>query len=77
MDDDIFKMDKTAFSVGTFEDSEREEKEFWLSRTPEERFMAVEYLRQMMYGYNPLTVRMEKVLTVVTLKELNDLEHLP
>ncbi|MBI3118646.1 MAG: hypothetical protein HYZ00_08165 [Candidatus Hydrogenedentes bacterium] len=49
---DLFEFDKTAFSVCDLHDLGNE-LEFWLSRTPEERLAAVEYLRQMTYGYDP------------------------
>jgi hypothetical protein len=64
MEENIFKMDKTAFSVSSFEE-ESDEKQFWLSKTPEERIFYLEYMRQTVYGYDPLTERLQRVLTVV------------
>ena len=65
MFEDTFKMDKSAFSVCTFEEAEAQDKAYWLSRTPQERLAALEYIRQMNYGYDPLTTRIQRVLTVV------------
>lgn len=64
MSDLQYTMDKTCFSVGSF-DEESDEKAFWLSKTPQERIQALEYMRQMLYGYNPITDRLQRILTVV------------
>lgn len=63
----LFDFDKTAIEVCNLGE-EGTDLEFWLSRTPQERVSTVEYLRQMMYGYDPLTARMERVLEIVDLK---------
>ena len=47
-----------------------EDREYWLSKTPEERFRGVELLRQLSYGYRHPAPRMERVLEVVTLSDL-------
>jgi len=52
-------MDKTAFSVSSLDD-ESDEKAYWLSKTPIERMYGVEIMRQMLYGYNPLTARLQR-----------------
>jgi hypothetical protein len=61
-------MDKTAFSIVSLTD-ESDEKEYWQTKTPQERLETVEILRQMNYGYDPATARLQRVLTVVELKE--------
>jgi len=53
------RMDRTAFSVRSLDD-ESDEKEYWLSKTPIERIYAVEIMRQMLYGYDPLTARLQR-----------------
>ncbi|MCP4112521.1 MAG: hypothetical protein GY749_44515 [Desulfobacteraceae bacterium] len=53
------RMDKTAFSVSSLDD-ESDEKQYWLSKSPTERIYAVEMLRQMLYGYDPLTERLQR-----------------
>lgn len=60
-------LDRTEFSVCDLAD-EGSDLQYWLSRPPAERLAAVEFLRQMMYGYDPLTERMERVLEVDDLK---------
>ena len=56
-------MDKTAFSVGSLDDK-GDEKAYWQSKTPEERLAAVELMRQIAYGYDPSTTRLQRVLSV-------------
>lgn len=65
--DAIFKMDKTAFSVASLYD-ESDEKAFWRSKTPYERLQAVELMRQIIYGYDPSTARLQRVLEVAEFK---------
>jgi hypothetical protein len=36
--------------------------EYWLSRPPGERLAALEQLRQLTYGYDPATTRIQRVL---------------
>jgi len=52
-------MDKTAFSVNSLDD-ESDEKLYWLSKTPVERLYSVEMMRQMLYGYDPVTARLQR-----------------
>ena len=69
-------MDKTAFSVASLQDVP-DEKAYWLSRTPHERLQAVELMRQVVYGYDPASERLQRFFEVAQLKDLSDLEHLP
>jgi len=64
---DSIKLDKTAFTVASLTD-ETDEKEYWLSKTPQERLRALEIMRQIIYGYDPSTLRLQRVLTITTLK---------
>jgi hypothetical protein len=64
MDTDIYKLDKTAFSQGDFGE-EGNEKAYWLSKTPQERIQALEYMRQVIYGYDPATERLQRVYSIV------------
>ncbi len=67
MNDLFNKLDRTAFSVGELH-GESDEKAYWLSKTPAERLAAVEFLRQVAYGYDPITERLQRVLEVVERK---------
>ncbi|MBA3763232.1 MAG: hypothetical protein H0X04_07800 [Chthoniobacterales bacterium] len=64
---DETKLDGSHFSVLAL--GECDEKEYWLSKSPEERWEAIELLRQMMYGYDPARARLQRVLTVAALGE--------
>jgi hypothetical protein len=44
------------------------DRQYWMSKTPEERFEALELLRQIAYGYDPATERLQRVLEVVKLE---------
>jgi len=49
MSEEKFRMDKRFFSIVGFHDPP-DETAFWLSKTPQERLEAVEYMRRMNYG---------------------------
>jgi len=67
LDQNPYKMDKTAFSVTTlFEKSA--DKEYWKFKTPQERMEALELMRQINYGYDPTTARLRRVLEIVELQ---------
>lgn len=61
-------MDRTAVSLGELH-APTGDREYWLSRTPEERFAAVEYLRQVAYGYDPTVDRLQRVVELAYLKQ--------
>jgi len=48
---------------------EADDRQFWLSRSPQERLAAVEFLRVVHYGYDPTTARLQRVLRVAELGE--------
>ena len=58
------KLDKTAFSIISLDQNEEDEKVYWLSKTPYERLDAVETMRQIIYGYDPTTTRLQRVFEV-------------
>ena len=58
------KLDKTFFSVVTFEEADAQDKAYWLSKTPRERLQHVELLRRINYG-NHAAARLQRVLEVV------------
>ena len=63
---DSLKLDRTAFAIASLFD-ESDEKAYWLSRTPHERLEAVEIMRQIIYGYDPSSTRLQRVLEVAEL----------
>lgn len=66
LEDFPYTMDKTAFTVASLSDPS-DEKAFWLSKTPAERLEALEFMRQVAYGYDPATTRLQRVLEVTQL----------
>ena len=64
---DSVRLDRSAFSVGSLFD-QPDEKAYWRSKTPLERLEALELMRQIIYGYNPATTRLQRVLEVAQLK---------
>ena len=63
---DDARVDRSAYEVGTFDDDD--ERRYWRSKTPEERMAALELMRQIIYGYNPATTRLQRVFEVAELK---------
>ena len=60
---DEVRMDKSLFSVVTT-DTPSDAKEYWQTKTVQERLAALELIRQIMYGYDPDTARVQRVLEV-------------
>ena len=58
------RMNKNAVSIVSLEEADSEEMEYWLSKTPYERLDALETLRQIFYGYDPATTRLQRVLEI-------------
>jgi hypothetical protein len=57
-------VDRTCLRVTTHKESEREDRVYWLSRSPQERLRQVEFLRELNYGSEVLNQRLQRVLTV-------------
>ena len=57
------RMDKSVLTFGTLDDDDT--RAYWASRTVEERLEAMELMRMINYGYNPITDRLQRVLEVV------------
>jgi hypothetical protein len=60
---DSMSLDKSAFSVSSISEPS-DEMDYWLSKTPCERLEALEMMRQIIYGYDPIATRLQRVLTV-------------
>jgi len=59
---DSAKVKRDAFIVRSLFE-EPDEKFYWFSKTPYERLTALELMRQIIYGYDPSTTRLQRVLT--------------
>ncbi len=65
---DTFKVDKGTLSVlSSFEEADEADKAYWHSKTPQERMEALELMRQINYGYDPTTERLQRVLEIAEL----------
>lgn len=59
-----YKMDRRAFSVVSLSEQDDDEKRYWRGKSPHERLQAVEETRQIIYGYDPASTRLQRVLEV-------------
>ena len=62
-----YRLDRGVVELGNLKDKPND-RQYWMSKTPEERFEALELLRQIAYGYDPATARLQRVLEVVEFK---------
>lgn len=63
-----FRFDRAAYSVASsFEEAEAQTKRYWLAQTPQKRLRALEFMRQLAYGYDPHTARLQRVLAFAEL----------
>jgi hypothetical protein len=64
---DQVRLDRSAFQIGSLDD-EDPDKAYWQTKSPQERMEALELLRQIIYGYDPATTRLQRVLEVAELE---------
>ncbi len=67
MREKIFELDKKSFSCVSLNENVNDLK-YWLSKTPTERIHAVEFLRQLMYNYDPSTERLQRFFETAEFK---------
>jgi hypothetical protein len=60
-------VDRRVFSVAELADGS-DERQFWLTKTPLERLQAIEQMRRILYGYDPTSERLCRILTVAELE---------
>ena len=63
-DSDQLRIDRDALSIVSLEEQDRLDREYWRSKTPRERWEALETIRQILYGYDPSTARLQRVLEI-------------
>jgi hypothetical protein len=66
---DSTHVDRSAFSVQSLDD-DMNDRDYWKTRSPQERMEARELMRQIIYGYDPATARLQRVLEIVELESL-------
>ncbi|MFN7986253.1 MAG: hypothetical protein U0529_02205 [Thermoanaerobaculia bacterium] len=64
---DGLRMDRSAFDVVPL-DRQDDDLGYWLARSIDERLEAIEIQRQVIYGYDPATDRLRRVLEVASLE---------
>ncbi len=64
---DKLRVDRTVLSVVSLDDTS--DRDYWHSRTPEERLEAAELMRQIVYGYDPATERMQKTIIEIVQRD--------
>jgi hypothetical protein len=57
-------VDRSAFSVSSFDEAAKDDKAHWLSKTLQERLAALERMRQINYAYDPVSDRIQRTLEV-------------
>jgi hypothetical protein len=67
---DSLRLDRRAFRVDSLS-GESDEKAYWKAKTPLERLENLEFMRQIDYGYDPAAARLQRVLEVVELEQLD------
>ncbi len=60
-------MDKNSMSVASLTDAS-DEIHYWLKKTPTDRLQSLELMRQILYGYDPVTTRLQRVFEVAERK---------
>lgn len=58
------RLDKTVVSIVSLDEADSDETTYWRSKTPYERLDALETLRQIIYGYDPATTRLQRILEI-------------
>ena len=67
MPQDEYRLDRSYFSIAHTAEPD-DAKAYWLTKSPQERVAAIEFLRQSLYGYDPATTRLQRVLEIAELK---------
>jgi len=67
MDKEILKVNRNSFSTISLNEIESD-LQYWLSKTAVDRLHAVEFLRQLMYNYDPATSRLQRVFETAEFK---------
>jgi len=58
-----WQLDKSVISISSLHDP-TDEIAYWHEKSPQARLAALELMRQIVYGYDPATTRLQRVLTI-------------
>ncbi len=56
-------VDKKTIVISSLDDP-TDEIVYWSTKSPIERLAAIELMRQIIYGYDPASTRLQRVLTI-------------
>jgi hypothetical protein len=62
-----YQLNRSVLSITNLTDTD-DEKNYWLQTTPKERLLALEMMRQINYGYDATTTRLQRIFEIVELK---------
>lgn len=60
-------MNKNIFQVTSVRDGN--DHDYWKQKSYSERLNALEQLRRIVFGYDPATARLQRIITITQLKE--------
>ena len=60
-------IQRNVFEIVDLKDAD--DSDYWHGRSPSERVEAIEFMRKAMFGYDRISKRLQRVLTVVELKK--------
>jgi hypothetical protein len=63
IDANYLNIDKTTMVISSLDDP-TDEIAYWSTKSPIERLAAIELMRQIIYGYDPASTRLQRVLTI-------------
>jgi hypothetical protein len=61
------KLDKKTITISSIHE-ESDEIAYWHSKIPQERIEAIKVMRQIIYGYDPATTRLQRVFEIAELE---------
>jgi hypothetical protein len=62
-----YQLNRSVLSITNLTDTD-DEKSYWSQTTPKERLLALEMMRQINYGYDATTTRLQRIFEIVELK---------
>jgi hypothetical protein len=62
-----YQLNRSVLSITNLTEM-NDEKIYWLQTTPKERLLALEMMRQLNYGYDATTTRLQRIFEIVELK---------
>ena len=61
------RLDRSVFEIASL-DEPSSEREYWRSISPRQRMEALELMRQIVYGYDPASTRLQRVFEIAELE---------